>query len=64
MGRLFQAEGTWGTEASKLEGVWSLLSEEGVVCDKTGKVGRDSLRCTTLTRVRNSDFIPNPVGMH
>lgn len=64
VGRLFQAEGTWGIKASKLEGVWSLLSEGEVVCDKTGKVGRDSLHCTMLTRVRNSDFIPNPVGMH
>lgn len=38
MGRLFQEEGTWGTVASKLEGIWILLNEEGMVCDKTGEV--------------------------
>lgn len=40
MGRLFQAEGMWGTRTSEVEGVWSLLSEEGVVCNKTGEVGK------------------------
>ena len=64
MGRLFQEEGTWGTVALKLEGIWILLNEEGMVCDKTGEIVRDYLCCTMLTRVRNLDFIQNPMGVY
>ena len=64
MGRLFQEEGTRGTVASKLEGIWILLNEEGMVCDKTGEIVRDCLCCTMLTRVRNLDFIQNPIGVY
>lgn len=61
---LFQAEGTWYSEAWELESGWSLLSAESVVCDKTGEVGRDRLYGTVMTIVRSLDLIPNPIRMH
>lgn len=38
--------------------------KRGNGCDKTGEVVRDCLCCTMLTRVRNTDFIQNPMGVH
>ena len=63
-GRGQTQEMAWDTVALKLEGIWILLNEEGMVCDKTGEIVRDCLCCTMLTRVRNLDFIQNPMGVY